>query len=166
MIKKSLTSLAITSLLLMASAAPAYDMELANSYQNLFANVAGAKLGKHIHLIKPDVFVEDIKKGKAQVTLDVRTEKELGIFAMTLPGSMRIPVNVLFKRENLDRLPTDVPIVVICKSGVRATAAATALRHTGFNNAYILKGGIKGLSAYLGPKEANMPPKPAKLTMK
>ena len=166
MFKKSLISLAITSLLLMASATPAYDMELANSYQNLFANVAGAKLGKHLHLIKPDAFVDDIKKGKAQIALDVRTEKEQGIFAITLPGSMRIPVNVLFEKGNLDRLPTDMPIIVICKSGVRATAVATALRHTGFNNAYILKGGIQGLSAYLGPKEAYMPPKPAKLTMK
>ena len=166
MIKKSLISIAITSLLLMASASPAYDIELANSYQNLFANVTGAKLGKHFHLIKPDVFVEDIKKGKAHMALDVRTKKEQGILAITLPGSMRVPVNVLFEKENLDRLPTDIPIVVICKSGVRATAVATALRHTGFNNAYILKGGIQGLSAYLGPKEANMPPKPAKLSMK
>jgi len=41
---------------------------------------------------------------------------------------------------------------------VRATAAGTALRHIGFENVYILKGGFKALTDYMGPKEANTPP--------
>lgn len=166
MFNKSLIALAIASLVFSAPMTSAYDADLAKSYQHLFAEVSGQKLGKTMHLIKPQVFVEDIKKGKAMVALDVRTPKELGVFAMTLPGTLRIPVDQVFAKENLSRLPTDRPIVVICKSGDRATAVGTALRHTGFDNAYILKGGISGLSSYLGPKEAYMPPKPAKLTMK
>ncbi len=166
MFKKSLIALATASFVFSAPMSSAYDAELAKSYQNLFAQVSGEKLGKSLHLVKAKDFVEDIKKGKAMVALDVRTPKELGVFAMTMPGSMRIPVDQLFEKENLDRLPTDRPIVVVCKSGTRATAVATALRHTGFDNTYILKGGISGLSNYLGPKEAYTPPKPAKLTMK
>jgi rhodanese-related sulfurtransferase len=55
------------------------------------------------------------------------------------------------------RLPEDKPIVVMCKSGTRATAAATALRTVGFEKTYVLKGGLKGLITYLGTKEANQP---------
>jgi rhodanese-related sulfurtransferase len=48
----------------------------------------------------------------------------------------------------------------MCLSGTRATAAGTALRHIGFDNVYILKGGFKALTGYLGPKEANSPASP------
>ena len=51
--------------------------------------------------------------------------------------------------------------VVLCKSGARATAAGTALRHIGFENVYVLKGGFKALTGYLGPVEANTPLSPA-----
>jgi rhodanese-related sulfurtransferase len=66
-------------------------------------------------------------------------------------------MNELFKHEQLARLPNDKPIVVLCKSGTRATAVATALRDVGFEDTYVLKGGFKGLIAYLGAKEANQP---------
>jgi rhodanese-related sulfurtransferase len=46
-------------------------------------------------------------------------------------------------------------VVIICKSGTRATAVGTALRHIGFDNVYILKGGLMALSKYLSPKTAN-----------
>jgi rhodanese-related sulfurtransferase len=51
-------------------------------------------------------------------------------------------------------------VVVLCKSGARATAAGTALRHIGFEHVYVLKGGYKALIAYMGPKEVNTPLKP------
>jgi len=47
--------------------------------------------------------------------------------------------------------------VVVCVSGARASAAGTALRHIGFENVYIFKGGFKALAGYMGPKEANAP---------
>jgi rhodanese-related sulfurtransferase len=51
-------------------------------------------------------------------------------------------------------------VVIVCLSGTRASAAGTALRHIGFENVYILKGGFKALAGYLDPKEANAPLKP------
>ena len=54
-------------------------------------------------------------------------------------------------------LPTDKPIVVMCHSGTRATAAATALRQIGFDETYVVKGGFTRLIGYLGAKEANQP---------
>jgi rhodanese-related sulfurtransferase len=63
----------------------------------------------------------------------------------------------LFAPASLARIPVDAPVVVICKSGTRATAAGTALRHIGFDNVLSLKGGFKALSDYLDAKTANTP---------
>jgi rhodanese-related sulfurtransferase len=157
-----LQTLLATAFLLAATTGWAYNPELAASYARLFEPVAGAKAGKALHLIKPEQFIEDLKRGRRFVTIDVRTLAEAEVFTMILPGSLVIPVNELFRPENLERLPRDRPIVVLCKSGTRATAAGTALRHIGFENAYILKGGFKALGLYLDAKTANLPPKPEK----
>lgn len=148
----------ITALLVMSTPLGyTYDHSLASSYAALFQPVHGAKAGKQMHFMTPEVFVEKLKKGEDFVTVDVRTEKESGLFSMSLPGGRRIPINELFKSANLDQLPTDKPMVIVCKSGARASAAGTALRHIGFKNVYILKGGYKALMAYAGPKEMYAP---------
>ena len=145
------------ALLLTANAGWAYDSQLAASYAEMFAPVAGAKAGKEMHLIKVDAFVDGVKAGKEYVTLDVRTPAESGIFTMSLPNGLAIPVCELFRSQNLDRLPTDKPVIVVCKSGTRASAVGTALRHIGFDNVLILKGGLKALTAYLDPKTSHTP---------
>jgi rhodanese-related sulfurtransferase len=71
-----------------------------------------------------------------------------------------IPVDELFTEAKLALIPTDKTVVVVCMSGTRATASGTALRHIGFENVYVLKGGFKALTGYLGPVEANTPLKP------
>ena len=141
------------------SAAPGYtyDEDMAASYATFFQPVTGAKAGKALHFMPPEVFVEKMKKGQEFVAIDVRTEKESGLFTMALPGSKSIPLNKLFLTENLKSLPTDKPVVIVCKSGARATAAGSALRHIGFKNVYILKGGFKALNAYAGAKEMYAP---------
>jgi rhodanese-related sulfurtransferase len=159
MMKKLLHILLATAMVVTSTSVLAYNQELAASYQKLFEPVAGIKAGKALHLVKPDAFMEDLKKGKQIVTIDVRTPAESVVFTMTLPGSLSIPANEVFKPENLARLPKDKQIVVVCKSGTRASVVGTALRHVGFNNVYILKGGIKALNVYLDPKTANTPPK-------
>jgi len=138
----------------MSSISWSYDKEEANSYAELFSSVVGAEAGKALHLMAPDTFVEDIKDRKEFLVIDVRTPVETGIFGMALSNSLVIPVDQLFQPVNLDRLPTDKLIIIMCQSGIRSVAVGTALRHIGFDNAYILKGGFKALSAYLGPKQA------------
>lgn len=100
-------------------------------------------------------FVNDLQVGKPITTIDVRTPNESAVLSITLPGCLSIPVNELFLKDNLERIPTDRTVVIICKNGTRATAVGTALRHIGFDNVYILKGGIMALSDYLNPKTAN-----------
>ena len=94
------------------------------------------------------------------MAVDIRTPAETGIYSATLPGTLVIPIDELFTEVNLARIPTDKTVVVLCKSGTRAAAAGTALRHIGFDNVYVLKGGFKALAGYMGPKEANTPPTP------
>jgi rhodanese-related sulfurtransferase len=153
----------ITFMVFSATATFAYDEPLAASYASLFQPVTGAKAGKALHLMPAKAFVEKIKKGEDFVAIDIRTEKESGLFTMSLPGSMTIPLNKLFLTENLKQLPTDKPMVIVCKSGARASAAGTALRHIGFKNVYILKGGYMALNAYMGPKEIYAPLKTKQL---
>lgn len=162
MIRK-LFHVSLASILLLSSTTTlAYNQELAASYQRLFEPVSGAKSGKGLHLITPEALVEGLKKGKQFVAVDVRTPAESGVFTMAIPGSLLIPSNEVFKPENLARLPKDKEMVVVCKSGIRASAIGTALRHIGFNNVSILKGGFNALSIYMDPKTANAPAKTEK----
>ena len=153
--KKMMLMIVIGIYLGMGSVAWSYDIEIAKSYEELFTSCCGAGIGKTLHFVKPDALVKDIKAGKEIVTIDVRTPEESGLFTITLPNSLAIPVNQLFKPENLARLPQDKPVMIVCKSGARATAVGTALRHIGFDNVFILKGGIQALSSCYGAKQAN-----------
>ena len=143
-----------------ASPAWSYDNAMAESYAKLFAPVKGAGAGKALHLIKPDALLNKVKANEPLVVLDIRTPAETGVYSVTLPGSLVIPIDELFTEAKLALIPTDKRVVVLCLSGARATAAGTALRHIGFENVYVLKGGFKALTGYLGPVEANTPLKP------
>ena len=135
-----------------------YDSAMAESYAELFAPVKGAGAGKALHLMKPDVFLNKVNAKEPLVAVDIRTPAETSVYSATLPGTLVIPIDELFTKANLTRIPTDMTVVVLCKSGTRAAAAGTALRHIGFDNVYVLKGGFKALAGYMGPKEANTPP--------
>jgi rhodanese-related sulfurtransferase len=153
---RQLAAVTIASVLVAVPSA-AYDRGEAEGYAQMFASVQGPKAGKYLHLIKPDQFVNEVRAGKQYVTVDIRTPGETRFFAGNLPGHLEIPLNELFTHDQLAKLPDDKPIILLCKSGTRATAVATALRDIGFEETYVLKGGFKALSAYLGTKEANQP---------
>ena len=143
--------------LLVAAPTAAYDRGKAEAYAQMFTSVQGPKAGKELHLINPEQFVNEVRAGQQYVTVDIRTPGETRFFTGNLPGHLVIPLKELFKHDQLAKLPNDKPIVIFCQAGERATAAATALRGLGFKETYVLKGGFKGLSAYLGPKQANQP---------
>ena len=156
----TLSMIAVTGILsiFLSSVAWSYDADMAKSYAKLFSPVVGKKTGKALHFITPEAFAREITEGKKLVTIDVRTPAETGVFALSLPNSLVIPINQLFQPKNLDRIPTDKPVIIICKSGTRAAAVGTSLRHIGFKNVYMLKGGFQALSSYYGPKQANQKP--------
>ena len=131
-----------------------YDKEMAAHFAKLFSKVEGANAGKALHFISPETFVRDLKAGKDMLAIDIRTPAEMDLLGLKIPNSLSIPVNELFENRNLERIPTDKAVVIICKSGARALAATTSLRHLGFNNAFILQGGMQGLSTYYGTGQA------------
>lgn len=159
MIKQTLLFTISSLSILFTTLTWAYDTELAKSYSDLFSEVKGEKAGKFLHFVMPHKFVKDIKSGKEIVVIDVRTPSETELFSMSSEKNLKIPANEIFKPENLQRIPTDKEVMVICKSGARATAIGTALRHIGFDNVYILKGGFEDLSSYYGTRQANQKPK-------
>ncbi len=158
MLRRLFIAATALSLLATAGAVWGYDQGLAESYAKLFEPVAGAKAGKALHFMSTKVFLDKVKAGDPIVTLDVRTPDEASVFTSVIPGSLAIPISELFTPDNLARVPTDRDVVVLCQSGPMATAAATALRHIGFEKVFILKGGYKALSGYLNAKTANAPP--------
>lgn len=141
-------------LLVPVSAAYAYDQGLAASYEKFFAPFSAKATAKSLQMMKVPDFVQALHKGEPFVVLDTRTPAETGIYRMSVPGTLLIPMNEVFEPRNLARIPTDQKVVVVCKAGHRATAIAMALRHIGFDNVFVLKGGAVALANYLTPKTA------------
>jgi rhodanese-related sulfurtransferase len=141
--------------LLCAGNALAYDQGLAQGYAKLFAPAAGKAAPKALHMMKTEDFLAAVKAGEEMLILDVRTPAEVALIQFGLPNTLAIPLNELFQPENLDRLPAEGKVLVVCKGGHRAMAAATGLRHIGFEQVYVLKLGIADLAKKVNPKTAH-----------
>ncbi len=132
----------------------AYNQGLASSYDQFFQPFTGGATAKSLQMMKIPDFVNALKKGEKITVLDIRTPAETGIFVMSVPQTLVVPMDQVFKPDNLARIPKDQKVVVVCKAGHRATAVAMALRHVGFKSVFILKGGAVALVNYLTPKTA------------
>jgi rhodanese-related sulfurtransferase len=129
-----------------------YDAELAKKMDAMFSQMTPEVLKQKPCQIDANQLFEMIKKKEDFVILDVRTPQEQSITGITWKNTLNIPMHEVFKPENLNRLPKDKKIVVVCHSGDRAAAVVTGLRAIGFNNAYQFKGGIKELADAVGRK--------------
>jgi rhodanese-related sulfurtransferase len=78
------------------------------------------------------------KENQDVMVLDVREPWEAAICAIT--GSVNVPLSTL--PQNLNRLPSEGPLVVLCHHGMRSMQAVAWLRQNGFENATNLQGGI------------------------
>ena len=81
--------------------------------------------------------------------LDVRSPAEFT--TAHIPGSYNVPLDLL--REHGDELRTHLgdDVVLVCRSGARATQAETVLATTGPGNLHVLSGGITAWEAAGGP---------------
>lgn len=76
----------------------------------------------------------------AMQIVDVRTPHELVVLPVAAAdGAVNIPVDTL--RSELERLDPAMPTAVICRSGVRAYAAARIFMQHGFQEVYVVAGG-------------------------
>lgn len=87
----------------------------------------------------------DLKKrldaGENLFLLDVRSSMEYQ-YDGHIAGSRLLPLNAL--RSRINELPTDQPIVCICRSGNRSQFACEELAAAGFENVINLSGGMFG----------------------
>jgi len=70
--------------------------------------------------------------------LDIREAHELEL--CSIDGSIDIPMNTL--PENIEKLPKNKPLIVMCHIGGRSAQVVNWLIQSGYNNALNLEGGI------------------------
>ena len=90
------------------------------------------------------------REGAPLAILDVRETWETAICA--IEGSTLIPLSTL--PANLDRLPQEIPLVVVCHHGMRSMQAVMWLRQQGFDNAINLQGGVAAWAQDVDPAMA------------
>ncbi len=89
---------------------------------------------------KIDTFKEAIDAGALVIDVREAGEYEAG----HIPGAVNVPLRTL--TQNLDKIPSDMPVFVYCASGHRAGMALSSLRSLGYDNAKAFSPGWKGWS--------------------
>ncbi|MDZ7754550.1 MAG: rhodanese-like domain-containing protein [Gammaproteobacteria bacterium] len=146
------TLLLCTLALALPGIATAYDADLATRlHEGLTGKMDRQNLAEAPPKIDAPELVKALAKGEGPVLLDIRTPAEHAMVALSHPRALWIPLDELFKPENLDRLPADTPVAVVCLSGYRAAFATALLRAVGFEDAVFVKGGLAGLVKELKP---------------
>ncbi|MDD2451765.1 rhodanese-like domain-containing protein [Sulfurovum sp.] len=139
---------------LFALNASAYDTKKAENLDAFYSHMT-QKACADSKLFTTGEEVMKMFKEKAKFTLlDVRTAGENAVVSVSSQNAMHIPVKNLFEKANLDRLPTDQPIIIVCHSGTRATIVAMGLQQIGFGKVHVLKGGLVALAEANNPKNA------------
>lgn len=132
----------------------AYDTKKAENAHAFFKNFTQQACAKGALFVDGERVMEMLRKKEDFLLLDIRTEGETGVVGVTVPNSLHIPLNTLFETKNLDRIPADKPVIIVCYSGTRAAMAATELKIVGFKNVQVLKGGINALAKANTPANA------------
>jgi len=140
--KKLFSFFTICVCLLVAVPAFTYDAELAQRLEEFYQPFEGKGTAKQLHTVPAPQLLEAIRAGEKLFALDVRTKGERGIYGIALPDSLAVEMSQVFTAETLKQVPTDRKVIVVCKSGSRATAIAMGLRQIGFDNVYVLKKGL------------------------
>ncbi|QLQ35453.1 rhodanese-like domain-containing protein [Micromonospora robiginosa] len=92
---------------------------------------------------------ELIAAGRAPRMLDVRTPGEFE--AAHVPGAYNVPLDLLREHRAELRNHLDEEVVLICRSGARATQAEQALATVGLPNLKVLDGGMLAWQAVNAP---------------
>ncbi len=132
-----------------------FDADLAKKFDGMFSQLTPEVVAKKPCEIDSRQLHELMSKDEV-VILDIRTPQEMGVVGITYKNALRIPMHELFKEENLRKLPKDKKIVVVCHTGTRAAPVTMALRMIGFDNAFMLKGGMAELASKTGRNVINI----------
>ena len=84
--------------------------------------------------------------------VDVRSKEEVADLAYDMKNIINVPLDEL--EQNLDKLPKDQQIVLVCKSGGRSAQAYDLLKEKGYSKISSMSGGITEWSAMKYPVTA------------
>ncbi|MBQ0989273.1 rhodanese-like domain-containing protein [Micromonospora sp. PSH03] len=98
---------------------------------------------------------ELIDSGHAPRLLDVRTPAEFE--TSHIPGSYNVPLDLLKEHREELRRHLDEDVVLVCRSGARATQAEQTLAGVGLPNLKVLDGGIMAWQAANAPIRQGAP---------
>ncbi len=124
----------------------AYDEVMAAKMDKTFSKVTQKNIIKSKLMIDNKELFKILREKKKFIFLDIRTEAEMAILGLKTDNTLEIPLEHLFEKKNLDRLPQDELIVLVCHSGSREKKAIMSLKMLGFKNIRLMKGGIVALA--------------------
>lgn len=124
----------------------AYDQVKAESFDKFYSSFTHKACANSKLFIEAEDVVKYIVKNDNYVLLDIRTKAEKSIVAISDKNALNIELKDLFKKENLDKLPKDKTIFVVCHSGTRAVLAVPGLLQLGIKNIQVVKGGFVALA--------------------
>ncbi len=116
--------------------APPYSPAMDNII--VAADVMRNKFDGLMQGVKPATVKEWLDEGKDFTLLDVRSPGEYE--QMHIADTLHIPLGAV--RTKLDAIPRDKPVVAFCKISLRGYEAALMLKAAGFNDVYVMDGGI------------------------
>lgn len=100
-------------------------------------------------VVRPDALLVQLARADAPRVLDVRTPAEFE--TAHIPGAYNVPLDTLKEhREEIVR-HLDEDVVLVCRSGQRATQAEQALASAGLPNVRVLQGGMQAWQQADGP---------------
>lgn len=106
-----------------------------------------------MNITTPTITADELKTWLATGTdvliLDVRSAAEFESLHIT--GSYNVPLPLLAEHTKELAGTVDTKVVLVCQSGVRASAARKNLAAVGFDNAHVLIGGVPGFHQAAGP---------------
>ena len=103
-----------------------------------------------LNIVSPSEAGEIIKNTENVVILDVRTEMEHNYEGMIEDSvSMDFLKPRVFKRE-ISKLDKNTPYLLYCSIGKLSIKAAEYMKEEGFNNLYVLEGGLKAWNKHFG----------------
>jgi rhodanese-related sulfurtransferase len=146
--------LSLLSALSLGSSAFGYDSATAAKFDAFYSHMTQKACANSTLFISAESVMKMLREQKPLLLLDVRTQAEADVVALSTPAALNIPMEHLFEKASLDKLPTDRPILIVCHSGSRATMAAVSLKMSGIKNVQVVKGGIIALATADSTKNA------------